>query len=610
MLSIIKSRIVKIAKNKPSYIFIFLATVAVVFVFYTSGFRQNVENYFYDLRTQWMPDLEKIDGTVVIISDEKTPEALKTKSYGDILVGITGALAQTQAKTIGILIFPEFFKLNSDQSYLFDKIITYDDRFLIGTLGYNYSTPSVLNLPQEYKGILDRVSGVESFKKSGRSVLRNYPATSFRGLSQKYSFPVQVALKARNSYVDPEKYFRLKPIAPDKFTTLRAEDIILNRGKFEATLAGKIIIYADVRLPTVEVPTSPRVWLKTPLLKKGFGTHIVYTTAAVVQNFVTKSYLKTPNVMFNVAQILFMAAILFYLWRLPSAAASSGSLLLIFVMFWLHTIFYRYLNFDLPLADCFLFYLIIVILCLLKRLEIELKLRTHEEVDLIAKEDSWALQARFFEQFSSLCLSKTEEILATCQNNLQGPQAYLQRFSQSCEEFRYYLQDMKNAHSLESVLNSQRKNTKFDLGPWLQKIIQRFETKLTEKNMQIIIANDVKSLVDSAPQILDVVLFNLISNAVSYAPDGSKIFVSVAFYKYIFKPSILEIKIRDQGPGIAREFHEKIFEKFYRIKNEEIYRVRGSGMGLYLARYFTRQLGGELTLKSKLQEGAEFCIRI
>ena len=102
-------------------------------------------------------------------------------------------------------------------------------------------------------------------------------------------------------------------------------------------------------------------------------------------------------------------------------------------------------------------------------------------------------------------------------------------------------------------------------------------------------------------QKIRVVLDNLIGNAIKYSREGGKVEVKLKEEgrKIIFS-------VQDWGVGIPRHQHSKIFEKFFRSKNEARYRTEGVGIGLYLARAILKHCGGEVWFKSEAGEGSTF----
>ncbi len=94
------------------------------------------------------------------------------------------------------------------------------------------------------------------------------------------------------------------------------------------------------------------------------------------------------------------------------------------------------------------------------------------------------------------------------------------------------------------------------------------------------------------------VMVNLIGNAVRYSPEGSQIWVRVDR-----EGDIARVTVADQGPGIAGDAHERIFEKFERLGRDD---AGGSGLGLYISRRLARAMGGDIMIDSAPGQGARF----
>ena len=101
---------------------------------------------------------------------------------------------------------------------------------------------------------------------------------------------------------------------------------------------------------------------------------------------------------------------------------------------------------------------------------------------------------------------------------------------------------------------------------------------------------------------IERVFFNLISNALKYSPDNSKITVS-----YYEKEGDLILKVTDTGEGISREDINNIFDRFFQVDRV---RPRGSGIGLSLAKAFVELHGGTMTVDSELKKGSVFTVVI
>ena len=102
------------------------------------------------------------------------------------------------------------------------------------------------------------------------------------------------------------------------------------------------------------------------------------------------------------------------------------------------------------------------------------------------------------------------------------------------------------------------------------------------------------------------VLINLVNNAIKFTDQGS---VDVCFCSLADQAAV-EFCVRDTGIGIAEEFLPHIFEKFRQIDSSTTRHYSGAGLGLYLVKGFVEVLGGTVSVKSKLDEGTTFTVRI
>lgn len=102
---------------------------------------------------------------------------------------------------------------------------------------------------------------------------------------------------------------------------------------------------------------------------------------------------------------------------------------------------------------------------------------------------------------------------------------------------------------------------------------------------------------------ISLALHNLVGNALKYTLDGGRIVVSAQM-----ENQRLTIAVTDTGIGIGPEEIEKVFEKFYRSKNPLAATVKGSGLGLPIAREVARLHGGDILVESELGKGSTFTL--
>jgi signal transduction histidine kinase/CheY-like chemotaxis protein len=104
---------------------------------------------------------------------------------------------------------------------------------------------------------------------------------------------------------------------------------------------------------------------------------------------------------------------------------------------------------------------------------------------------------------------------------------------------------------------------------------------------------------------LSQVLRNLVSNAAKFTEAGS---ITVSAERA--ERDVVLFHVRDTGIGIAPEHHERIFEEFAQVENPLQGRVKGTGLGLALARKLAEVLGGTLTVQSAVGAGSTFTLAI
>ena len=103
---------------------------------------------------------------------------------------------------------------------------------------------------------------------------------------------------------------------------------------------------------------------------------------------------------------------------------------------------------------------------------------------------------------------------------------------------------------------------------------------------------------------LRVILQNLLTNALKFTEQGEIVVTAESPL-----PGIVQIRIRDTGPGIPPESRERIFDLFHQLQPGDM-RRKGIGLGLALARRFARAMHGELTVESQVGVGSTFTLTL
>jgi len=107
------------------------------------------------------------------------------------------------------------------------------------------------------------------------------------------------------------------------------------------------------------------------------------------------------------------------------------------------------------------------------------------------------------------------------------------------------------------------------------------------------------------PDLLSRAVENLVSNAIKYSPSGTEVTLATSSDE-----EAVFIEVSDQGYGISEADLSRIFEKFYRVPRVEDAGVPGTGLGLALVREIAELHGGSVAVKSQLNAGSTFTLRI
>lgn len=104
---------------------------------------------------------------------------------------------------------------------------------------------------------------------------------------------------------------------------------------------------------------------------------------------------------------------------------------------------------------------------------------------------------------------------------------------------------------------------------------------------------------------LTAILQNLLENAVKYSPEGALIRLSAEQ-----KDDKFRLSVADQGRGIPDGEKQAVFEKFYRLGNEETRQATGTGLGLYIVNQVVKAHGGNIRVTDNKPQGTVFTIEM
>lgn len=148
----------------------------------------------------------------------------------------------------------------------------------------------------------------------------------------------------------------------------------------------------------------------------------------------------------------------------------------------------------------------------------------------------------------------------------------------------------------------QLEKTPTDLLKLVERVLDRFRAQAKEREVDLRFSTQGECRVLSLdPGRVEQILGNLLSNALRYTPDGSRVETSLDC-----SADMVVLSVYDSGPGIPEGSQELIFKRFYRADHSRSRSEGGSGLGLAIARQLAEAQGGILTADNHPKGGAIF----
>lgn len=196
------------------------------------------------------------------------------------------------------------------------------------------------------------------------------------------------------------------------------------------------------------------------------------------------------------------------------------------------------------------------------------------------------------------------DILRQQYDNTADQTRLLDNVVQATKELNSFITSILDLTKIESQNLTLRKESK-DINKLIEGIVEklRFEANAQEMELETSLAPLYPIQIDSV--LMNRVVSNLIENAIKYAGKGKTVSV-----KTWDDTQWVYIEIRDNGLGIKNDDLIHIFDKFYRVKNDSSHTIKGSGLGLYLVKYFIELHNGTITASSELGQGTAFTIKL
>ena len=197
------------------------------------------------------------------------------------------------------------------------------------------------------------------------------------------------------------------------------------------------------------------------------------------------------------------------------------------------------------------------------------------------------------------------EILMTKEKLTKRQRDYVKKSSISTQRMIRLVEDFLNVSRLESgsisVIPKEADFVEFSKG-----IIQEAGIIAKERNQKIVFKSKNKKINASFDSnLVGQIILNLLSNAIHYSPDNGTVYILLSKMG-----DDIQIEVKDNGLGIAREDQKKLFTKFFRTRKSAQISTNGSGLGLYIIKKILDTIGGKIRCESEEGKGSNFIVTL
>ena len=203
-------------------------------------------------------------------------------------------------------------------------------------------------------------------------------------------------------------------------------------------------------------------------------------------------------------------------------------------------------------------------------------------------------------------------MLARKEENLSPKTAeYLTKIETSSQHLLALINDVLDMSRIESgKIDLEPKKT--NLVKTMNEVHDMFLTQMETKGLHYTVsAVDItnKTVMCDVSR-LNRILLNLISNAYKFTPQGGNIGVTLRQTGADAETGFYELRVKDTGMGMSREFAARVFEAYERERTTAVDNIQGTGLGMAITKSLVNLMGGTIAVETEQGKGTEFIIRV
>ncbi|MEW5940959.1 MAG: response regulator [Chloroflexota bacterium] len=183
---------------------------------------------------------------------------------------------------------------------------------------------------------------------------------------------------------------------------------------------------------------------------------------------------------------------------------------------------------------------------------------------------------------------------------------FIQRIQSASQTMNDLVQNLLQLVQLDLAGGMQKKHGPVPLGDLVAKVVDEYEPQAAAKGQSLTLRRaEPGPIVQGDAQQLSQALRNLIGNAIKYTPKGGQIRVAFAA-----RDHQAEVKVQDTGYGIPAKDLPNIFNRFYRVREEQTMQIEGNGLGLAIVKSIVEQHTGRVSVESEVGKGSCFTLNL
>lgn len=201
----------------------------------------------------------------------------------------------------------------------------------------------------------------------------------------------------------------------------------------------------------------------------------------------------------------------------------------------------------------------------------------------------------------SLIKGFVETLLGGAVKDPVQAQKFLQTINKHADRLTYLIEDLLTLSRLEGGQISLNLQPTL-LSEVVTQVVEDLESRAAEQSVQVRNQIPPELEVQADAERLQQVFFNLLENAIKYGRMGGQVEIGAR----PLATGMVEVWVKDDGPGIPEEARTRVFERFYRVDRARARDTGGTGLGLAIVKHIVQIHGGEVWVNSEIDKGSTF----